>query len=195
MTRFTGLAAILISVPALLSAQDSFGIPTGPYVGLTLGSTQYEGDVDVDGGEFGLVAGFAGTRNRLYGGLEIEYAFSDVSGEDESGGVEVELKEEDKFIVSAMLGGVVAPNFVLYGKVSSMAIDYELEGRGFGQSVSFEDGSRGTGLGIGAQYFATPQVSVRGEVMNFEVDLEFDDLDLESDADGTMAKLGVMYHF
>ncbi len=194
MTRFAILTTVLVSVPALLSAQD---IPTGPYVGFTLGATEYDNDddIDFDGAEYGLVAGVSGTRGRLYGAAEIEYSFSDVEADEEISGVDVSVEEESKFAISGMVGGVVTPNFVLYGKVSALSIEYDIEASGFGTSVDFSDSSNGTAYGIGGQYFFSPDFSVRGEVMAFDVDIDFDDLDVEGEAEGTTAKLGVMYHF
>ena len=187
MTRFAILTTVLVSVPALLSAQD---VLTGPYIGATIGYTEYDDtDVDFEGTEYGLVAGVGATRGRLYGAIELDFALSDVDADFDNTAGDPSFEEETKFGISGIIGTTVAPDFLVYGKVSALSIEYEAEFFGDSDSESFN----GTALGIGTEYFFLPNTSIRGEYTAFEI--EFDDDGLDAEAEGSSLKVGVFRRF
>ncbi|MFQ6548713.1 porin family protein [Aestuariibius sp. 2305UL40-4] len=188
MTRFAILTTVLVSVPALVSAQD---IPTGPYIGATIGYTEYDDtDVDFEGTEYGLVAGVGATRGRLYGAVELDFALSDVDADfDSDVAGDPSFEEESKFGISFIIGTAISPDFLLYGKLSAISIEYEAEFFGESDSESYN----GTSLGIGTEYFFAPNTSVRGEVNAFEI--EFDDDGLDAEAEGSTVKVGIFRRF
>lgn len=71
------------------------------------------------------------------------------------------------------------------------------EGHSESGSISIGEGIRGFVFGGGAEYMLTRNVSLRGEVLHyqFDVDIENDELELETDISTTVGKVGVSYKF
>ncbi len=166
---FSGLLLVLA---ATLAGTAHAGDWSGPYAGLGGGyqSSTLDGDVrlgddslDLDMGTSGaLLSGYGGygwSRGSLYLGGEASYGFSTARGTLRLDGREVDYRARDTLGISGVMGGLLNPDTLLYGRAGYQhrRSDVTLSG------VRDRDWTDGLRLGAGAELRLWERGSVRLE--------------------------------
>lgn len=155
-------ALLAVSTPA--SAQTG---RTGFYAGL--GGTWYsEDDVDVTG-----ATGRLGYRFTPNFGVEGEASFGVEGDTAEFLGTPVDVDLDNQYGAYAVGFLPVSQNFELLGRVGWASIDASGTFGGFTAGADDD----GLGVGVGAQYFFTPNFAVRGDYTRLSADDDDDSVD------------------
>ena len=117
-----------------------------------------------------IIAGYGIQQGQAYYGFEGQYTlthnvdgtiFSDRGGSDE-------LELGDGYTLAARLGFVPQDGLLIYAKLAYAERNYELSG----VVVDADEDFSGIGIGVGVEYLATDNVSVRLEGMRYDYDDE-----------------------
>lgn len=184
----SGCAGLLLLTTGTAAWSDFTGGYAGGAVGLFTSATLEEsydgGDVKYGSGiedmltKFDVLVGFGMQQDRAYFGIEGQYTLvNNLDGTIFSSPVgSEELEAGDGWAVAARIGYVPESSILLYGKVGYGQRNYELSVPGGSDDEDFS----GPGFGVGIEYMATENVSVRLEGMRYdyssegEGDVEFD---------------------
>lgn len=165
------LAALLAAGSAQAQTQAQMGTSSwdGPYVGATLGYTdftmetreRFDGEnVRVDfggsGANYGILAGWGFTHGRGYLAFEANFG---ASAADATAG-SFKIDQEESYGLSMLGGGFVADWLLLYGRLGWQRTNYELSISGFGSDDEDFDGVR---VGIGGDIRYNESLSFRME--------------------------------
>ncbi|TKA94170.1 porin family protein [Cereibacter changlensis] len=152
----------------------------GFYAGAQLGYGDISSDVDGDGALGGVHAGYRHDFGRMVLGGELDYDFSNIDIEDDTGlSGELDNVARIKLMAGADLG-----RSLLYVTAGKAYADASLGGTDYSDNGNF--------YGIGMDYAVTDTWTVGGEILKHEFD-GFDDT--AYDIDATTVKAKVSYNF
>jgi len=179
---------------------------TGAYIGGSAGLfTSAVGEEDIEGDitNFGfedniltkldIIAGYGVQQSQFYFGAEGQYTLTNnLDGLlKDDGDDRVDAEAGDGYAVAARIGFAPDPGLLIYGKISYGEREIELT---FDEAVSEELDFTGVGIGLGLEYMATQNVSVRLEAMRY--DYSDEEIDGESfDLIEQTVDFGIVYHF
>lgn len=176
-----GLAAVMVSVSPATVAQDAFD--EGAYVGVSVGSLDYEETVEI----FDLEFSDSTTAYRIFGGYRFNENFALEAGWGATGDLQetytdgfdtAVIRGDYEVLTIRALGVAPFENVSLYGGVGYY--DATLNGSvsviGVGQ-MGFEGDDSGATL-VGGLQFDFGKVSIRGEYEWFDTDSNVDAWDI-----------------
>ena len=141
-----------------------------------------------------IIAGYGVQQSQFYFGAEGQYTLTNnLDGllKDDGGDDRVDAEAGDGYAVAARIGFVPDPGLLIYGKISYGEREIELT---FNEANSEEFDFTGVGIGLGLEYMATQNVSVRLEAMRYD----YSDEEIEGDSFGLIEQtvdFGIVYHF
>ena len=156
--RYSG-ATLLLAVS--LTAAAHAGDWSGPYAGLgtgyqtsvldgsaRLGSDSLGLDLGASGALLSGYGGYGWSRGSLYLGGEANYGFSALEGQFRLDDREIDYRGRDTWGISGVMGGLLNPDTLLYGRAGDQQRRQDLSLPGF-RSEDWTDGLR---LGAGAEF-------------------------------------------
>ncbi len=191
--------AASLSLTGIASAQKSNF--EGPYVGGQVGYSVINVDVttsagsaddDMDGFGGGGFVGFGGTNGNLYGSIEAEVGYDGASWSTASGGLTVDVEAQLTFGLGFRIGGVVADNLLVYGRIGWVRTNTELSVTSLGSADQDFDGLR---IGGGVEGMFGDMIGVRGEYTYTIYEDPFSASGVEFDINQHLFRVGVAYYF
>ena len=191
--------AASLSMAGVASAQKSNF--EGPYVGGQAGYSIINVDIttsagsaddDMDGFGGGGFIGFGGTNGSLYGSIEAEVGYDGASWSAVSGGLTVDVEAQLTYGVGFRIGGVVADDLLLYGRIGWVRTNMELSVTSLGSADQDFDGFR---IGGGVEGMLADRIGVRGEYTYTMYEDPFSVSGVEFDINQHLFRVGVAYYF
>lgn len=194
-------ATLLLETCTLaLAGDDKPNIWTGAYIGAHVGYGQTKWSFEDASSHLkasGAIGGIHGGYNHQLGhviiGAELDHSF---------GGLEKKLTVDDvtaTFSTSgltslrARLGFTVAPSLLLYGTVGYGWADLDIKITDGVDTVKAGETAQGIVYGAGAEYRIMPSISLRGEVLQYELRYSEDGGTLKVPV--TTGRAGLSFHF
>lgn len=196
---FAAAFAASLSMTGVASAQNSKF--EGPYVGGQVGYSTINVDVttsagsaddDMEGFGGGGFVGFGGTNGNLYGSIEAEVGYDGASWSTVSGGLTVDVEAQLTYGVGFRIGGIVAENLLIYGRLGWVRTNTELTVTSLGSADQDFDGFR---IGGGVEGMLADNFGVRGEYTYTMYEDPFSASGVEFDINQHLFRVGVAYYF
>jgi outer membrane immunogenic protein len=206
--------AASLSVAGVASAQESNF--EGFYVGGQAGYSAVTEEISVagitvidetaDGFGGGGFVGFGGTNGSLYGSIEAEVGYDgaqwDVSGSSGATSATLDVEGQLAYGVGFRVGGVVADNLLLYGRLGWIRTNFEttlsVVSPSVTGSVSVDNDLDGFRFGGGVEGMLADNIGVRGEYTYTIYDVDdvvISGITIEDDVDQHLFRVGVAWYF
>lgn len=158
------LALATMLAAGTAQAQTNTSSWDGPYVGVTLGYSDFtmevrerfmgdsfRDDFGGNGANYGILAGWGFTHGQGYLAFEASFGASSADATSSGPGGSFKIDQEESYGLSLLGGGFVADWLLLYGRVGWQRTNYEASLSGFGSDDEDFDGVR-VGLGSDIRY-------------------------------------------
>lgn len=184
------LLKVAVGAMALMTTQV-WAVTPSPYLGASIGQSQMEESLDgskFDGSDtaFKIFGGF-----RFNDFLAAEASYTDFGEPDDSVLLETIRVNLSADVQAWELSGVgiipLSQRFELFGKIGIVTWDADVTGTTDFFSTSESDSGTDLTYGVGARFFATPNLAIRGEWQFYDID--------GGDLDTDMLSAGVAYYF
>jgi outer membrane immunogenic protein len=153
-------------------------------------------DETMDGFGGGGFIGFGGTNGSLYGSIQAEVGYDGAEWSETSGGLTVGVETQLTYGVGFRVGGVVADNLLIYGRVGWVRTNAEgtvtLAGVG---SASDDEDFDGLRIGGGVEAMLADNIGVRGEYTYTQYEEPSNPSGLDWDINQHLFRVGVAYYF
>lgn len=180
-----------------IGVQGGYGV-TGVDIDFDIAGVQGETDDNEHGFSFGGYAGYSGVVDRLFGGVEIDGSLSTVEWNDSANGVRTTLEQDFTIGVSGLVGFLLRPNLLFYGRLGYVYTEFNAEATDGTITESDEEGFDGFRVGAGLDFAFIENLSARAEYSY----TNYEDMEVTAGGDSVsfspyehLVRAGVAYRF